>query len=511
MSRKSLYLINPGSDFPTYFSAEVCAYWGFRPTIAMADLAVTTVAALAPPELDIRICDEAVEPVDFDTPADFIAITGKNSQRLRMKALAARFRDRGKTVIIGGPYASLVPEAFRDHCDILVRGEIENLAASFFGDLLAGTWRDEYVGDRPDLTRSPAPRWDLYPHDHALMGSLQTSRGCPFSCEFCDVIQYLGRSQRHKTPAQVVTELDQLYRLGFRRVFVADDNFTASRSKAKELLEAFQLWNARQVDGHVVFDTQLSIDAAKDESLLGLLADAGFHSVFIGIETPNVESLRETRKYQNLNTDLAERTLQFVRRGIGVTGGLIVGFDGDGRDIFDRQYEFAMSTAIPIFSLGVLYAPEATPLHERLAREGRLVDRDDALAVAGSPWDTNVIPRQLSRDELIDGVGRLVRRLYEPAAFGERLLRFIAELGPRSLQSGRPHTGPASPRRVDMDTLMLLSRLPSLGPMERDLFRRVSAAVSKKPVAKDIVFVMLGQYLQVRMMMERHLPAHSAA
>jgi radical SAM superfamily enzyme YgiQ (UPF0313 family) len=185
---KSIYLITPVADFPSYFSSEVFAARGLQPAISFADLAITTVAAFAPDDFSVTLCDELVSAIDFDTDADFVGITGKISQWGRMRSIAGEFRRRGRTVIIGGPYASLSPDVVRPHCDILIRGEIEEIAAEIFADLRSGTWKDEYVGTRPDLRTSPLPRWNLYPNDRAQLGTLQTSRGCPFDCEFCDVM-----------------------------------------------------------------------------------------------------------------------------------------------------------------------------------------------------------------------------------------------------------------------------------------------------------------------------------
>ena len=230
---KSICLINPVADMPSYFSAESLAARGLQPAISTADLSIALVAGMVPEGLGVKLCDENITPIDFDIDADYVGITGKVSQWHRMKAVATEFRRRGKTVLIGGPYASLSPGSVRPHCDILVRGEIEEIAPQIFADLISGDWKREYVGTRPDLRTSPMPRWDLYPNDRAIMGSVQTSRGCPFECEFCDVIQYLGRKQRHKQIDQVIAELDQLYDLGYRMVFLADDNFTVYRAHAK--------------------------------------------------------------------------------------------------------------------------------------------------------------------------------------------------------------------------------------------------------------------------------------
>ena len=207
---RSIYLVNPAPDFPSYFNTEVLEDKLGRPTANAVALALPTVAAMIPGDFEVTLCDECVKPVDFDFPADFVGITGMVSQWKRMREIAQEFRSRGKVVLIGGPHASLRPEVVRPHCDILVRGEIEDIAARLFQDLINGSWRSEYVGTSPDLANSPVPRLDLYPNERTLTGAIQTSRGCPFRCEFCDVIQYQGRKQRHKPIPQILVELDQL-------------------------------------------------------------------------------------------------------------------------------------------------------------------------------------------------------------------------------------------------------------------------------------------------------------
>jgi radical SAM superfamily enzyme YgiQ (UPF0313 family) len=321
---KSLYLINPRPSHPSYFGAEVFAQAGYPQAQAIADLAAVTVAALAPADWHIKICEEGVEPIDFDSDADYIGLTGKVIQGQRMVEVADAFRARGKTVLIGGPHASLSPNAVRDHCDILVIGELEAVADELFADLERADWRREYVGNKPSLDTSPLPRFELYPNDRALSGCVQTSRGCPFECEFCDVIQYLGRAQRHKTVEQILAELDALYAIGFRAIFLADDNFTVYRKRAKNILAALRDWNSRRPDGPVAFHTQVSIDAARDPEIMHLCGEAGLTRVFIGIETPNVESLKETGKRQNVGIDLVAQIEVFLAHGIAVTGGMIV-------------------------------------------------------------------------------------------------------------------------------------------------------------------------------------------
>ncbi|PYS43097.1 MAG: radical SAM protein [Acidobacteria bacterium] len=499
---KTIYLINPASDFPTYFTAEVYAASNYRPATLMADLAIPTLAAMIPNDVNVVLCDENVSRIDFDSSADFIGITGKISQQKRMIEIARKFRQRGKVLLMGGPCASLAPETLREHCDILVRGEAEEIMDQLLADLKSSCWKEEYVGSKPELSKTPVPKWGLYPNDRAVMGTLQTSRGCPFECEFCDVIQYLGRRQRHKPSAHVVRELDELYRWGYRNVFVADDNFTVYRSRTKELLAVLHDWNARQQTGKVAFVTQVSIDAARDAELLQMCAKAGVTNVFVGIETPNEDSLRETKKRQNLGVNLANQVQRFLDHGIAVTAGMIVGFDSDGRDIFARQYEFAMSTAIPIFSTGALVAPAATPLHSRMAQEGRLVA--EGTEVAAMPWSTNIEPRQMTREQLLRGLKWLCTKLYQPAAFGERVLRFIDRLGPRvDPRSTEPKWLSAQLHTVDTDSMDLLGNLIQMGRDEALIFSKIQKGIARKPESADFVIPMLLQYVQIRYLYDR--------
>ena len=495
---KSLYLINPRSESPSYYGGEVFGHWGFTNAQGIADLATVTVAALAPEDWDVRVCDEFIEPVDFDSPADYIGITGKITQGSRMIALADEFRRRGKTVIIGGPYASLSPEVLRDHCDILVVGELESIREEFFSDLEAGTVKSEYVPDRPDLATSPIPRWELYPNGRALEGCVQTSRGCPFECEFCDVIQYLGRKQRHKPVELVLAELDQLYELGYRGVFLADDNFTVYRKRAKAVLAALRDWNMDRPDGPVAFTTQLSIDAARDPEIVQLLAESGMTLVFIGIETPNVESLKETKKRQNVGIDLLDQVQVFLDHGVGVTGGMIVGFDHDGLDIFEQQYEFAMSSPIPIFTLGALVAPAATPLFDRMEKSGRLVQ--GGTEVPATPWDTNILPTQMTREQLLEGLNWLCNRLYSPESFGQRMVQMIERMGPQRgpFSRERGFVPTRSPRRVNAEALILLKKFIRQGPGERRMWSTVSDAIAAKPETGPAAMAAMFRYAQVR-------------
>ncbi len=508
---KSIYIINPRCDAPSYHTTECFEQFGLRPVVAVADLAVVTVAGFVPPDFDISLCEDSIEPVDFSKRPDFVALTGKISQWGRMREIATRFRAQGACVIIGGSFASLSPDVVRPHCDILVRGEIEEIAEGFFADLRSGDWKVEYVGTKPDLSRSPMPRWDLYPNHAALTGTLQTSRGCPFECEFCDVIAYLGRKQRHKEIPQVLAELDQLYRLGYRSVFLADDNFTVYRARTKELLAALADWNRRQPDGAVQFSTQVSIDAAGDEELLRMCTDAGMAHVYIGIETPNEEALRIAKKRQNLRRDLAAEILRFVEHGMYVEAGMIVGFDGDDAGIFARQYEFAMRCAVPVFTMGALVAPAATALFARLKKAGRLSEENDvASQVIAGPWRTNIVPLGMSRDELQRGGAALCRALYSPEPFEARVNLFLDSFGVKHRCVLRSRVGSGA-RRVDLDAVSVAFRVGELGTAEAAMVRRLFRRMEERPEASYGVINALIEYAQVQVVLQVELGANANA
>jgi radical SAM superfamily enzyme YgiQ (UPF0313 family) len=488
----SLYLLNPSEDTPGYYSTEVLEAWGIARVASIADLAIPTVAALAPRDWKIALCDQRVQQVNFDTDAEIIGITGKVSQRENMKALATEFRRRGKLVVMGGPYASLNPDDLRPHADIVVHGELEEIAPRLFADIASGKYERDYEGTRPDLASSPLPRWDLYPRGLALNAQVQTSRGCPFECEFCDVIQYLGRKQRWKEPDQVVRELDQLYRLGYRNVLFADDNFTVMRRRARALVERLAEWNAARRAGRAYFTTQLSIDIARDPDLLAHCVAAGLCGAFIGIETPNEESLADMRKRQNLRVDLAEEVRKIVAAGMMVVCGIVVGFDQDGPDIFERQAAFVETLPVPCVSVGLLVAPPSTPLYARVKAEGRLGDLNPGGGFGF--FETNMRPKRMSAAELQAGMKWLVNRIYSPAAFARRLQSFVALSGAKALEADVPLFGPSE--------RLLARRLAQYGPAERRLIALFEDLAWKRPELRQELGYALVYYCQFRHVME---------
>jgi hypothetical protein len=265
------------------------------------------------------------------------------------------------------------------------------------------------------------------------------------------------------------------------------------------LLAAIRDWNARQTAGRFSFTTQVSIDAAGDEELLRLCADAGLTNVFIGIETPNEESLREAKKRQNLKKNLVEEIQRFIDFGITVVCGMIVGFDGDDAGIFSRQYEFAMATSVPIFSLGTLVAPVATPLHARLARAGRLVD--DGAEIAAAPWNTNIIPKMMTRDTLFEGVRWLCNAIYRAEAFEERVSKLVATFGRR--HNSAQNESIAEPRAISAESAKLIQKMSRLGSAEMRMFGNIMKMLPQNRAASRHVMGALVQYYQVRYMYER--------
>jgi radical SAM superfamily enzyme YgiQ (UPF0313 family) len=482
-----LYFVNPKESAPGYHTLEFLKEWRIMSAVNIADLTGPTVAALLPAGWNVKLCDERVQAVDFNTSASVVGITGKVSQRQRMVELSAEFRRRGKLVIVGGPHASLNPEDMRPHADILVRGEIEEIAATLFNDLAQDIWRNEYVGGKSDLKLSPVPRWDLYPRNIALTGQVQTSRGCPFECEFCDVIQYVGRKQRWKEPSQVISELEVLYARGYRDVFFADDNLTVVRRRAGELLLALAEWNSSRPAGRMRFSTQVSIDTARDPELLQLCTKAGLETVFIGIESPNAESLAEVHKRQNLRIDLAAEVRKFVGAGIMVIGGMIVGFDHDGPDIFQIQSRFISELPVPLINMSLLTAPFATPLYARMRDEGRLIG--DGNVMAGDFLATNIRPISMSAEQLRFGMRWLLNRIFSPKAFGERVQAF-ARIFPRA------HAKPVL--SLGKTELAIAGQIASMGAEELRLVQLLERLNRERPeLHSRITYVLLG-YAQVR-------------
>lgn len=461
----------------------------------VAPAAIATVAAFAPPGVSPVLVDESIAPVDFDAPADYVGITVNIAQLPRAIDLARQFRARGRKVIIGGPHATLAPDAFDGLCDVLVTGEFEGIAAQFYADMETGTLQPRYDGARADLATSPVPAWELFDNERALIGVAQTSRGCPFECNFCDVIQYVGRVQRHKTNEQVIAEMQKLYDLGYNSIQVADDNFTVYRRRATSLLEALSAWNGRDGRDFVMLGTQISIDIANDDKMLALCADAGFTSLFIGIESVNQDSLKASGKRQNLVNDLSARVTNVVRHGIDVTAALMVGFDPDTLDIFEQQYAFGMTLPVGGFKISVLSAPIATPLYADMERAGRLAPIVDSNVFPSAELSTNILPAQMTREELYVGTRWLISRLFHPRAFLHRIDHACRVLEPNPLfERARFYNPPARA----LSSRLFLRMMRDLAREDAEIanaLKQVSDRMRERP---DIAFslqVMLQNWL----------------
>jgi radical SAM superfamily enzyme YgiQ (UPF0313 family) len=415
--RLSICLINPKFE-PSYwgFDYALPLYPGDRRSSMMTG-ALPHLAGLAG-DHDVRLLDENIEPIDFESLGDFhlVGVTGMIVQKQRMREILLELRARGIFSVVGGAYASVDPEYFAGLCDVLFVGEADTTWPAFLADFAADQpIRRSYEQDaRTDLSVLPKPRYDLLDSSKFASGSLQFSRGCPFECEFCDIIVTFGRIPRTKTPEQVIAELEDLRRAGFFSVFVVDDNFIGNKKRARELLVELVKW--QEANNYPVrLSTEASINLADDANLLDLMYRANFRYVFIGIETPRVESLKETRKFQNTRGDsLEDKLLRIQNAGLDIYAGFIVGFDHDDKTIFEQQYQFIQNTGIQLAMVGMLSAIPKTPLYARLEEEGRLNLKDP---------NCNIVPAQMTAEELKRGYAELVTRLYTPQAFLERYLR----------------------------------------------------------------------------------------
>jgi radical SAM superfamily enzyme YgiQ (UPF0313 family) len=430
------------------------------------NLSLPTVAGITPREHEVVLCDENVEPIDFDNDADIVGVTGYVIHKKRIFEIIDAFKKRGKFVVAGGPLASLCPEQLRGKVDVLFVDEAEYTWPEFLADYAAGRWRAEYRQlEKPSLHDSPLPRFDLLKVDRYRTMTIQFARGCPFNCEFCDIIVMYGRKPRTKTVEQVMAEMDEIHRLGVHTVFIVDDNFIGNKREAKALLRAITAWQAAH-DYPVEIMTEVTVNIAQDEELLALMREAGFSTIFIGIETPRAASLVETRKTQNLREDMREAVHRVQRAGMEVMAGMIVGFDHDDADVFDEQFRFIQDAHIPISMTGLLNAIPNTPLHKRLKDAGRLI----AEHVGDQFVLTNVLPHGMTTVELYRGYRQLLDRLYDYRNYRARAMALIRTKGAKKSQrllAGSHDIGiflrvlwtcvfRATPRRAWMTLSMLL-------------------------------------------------------
>jgi radical SAM superfamily enzyme YgiQ (UPF0313 family) len=337
-------------------------------------------------------------------------------QRDRMTEILRELAERDIFTVVGGPWITVAENWFDGLVDVTFVGEAEETWPRFLEEWARGEHAGRYEQtEKTDMTRVPLPRYDLVPLREYAMGCVQTSRGCPFQCEFCDIIVIFGRRPRIKKPAQVVAEIEAQHRLGARVIFLVDDNFIGNKKAAKEILRAIIAWQQAN-DYPLTFITEASLDLAEDEELMRLMTEAALVAVFIGIESPDEEALRETKKYQNVRGSLIDRVHKVQAHGLEVYAGMIVGFDHDDDTVFDRQFEFLKKAKIVGAMAGMLSAIPKTPLYERLEADSRL-DND---AADDPNIATNIIPLLMTRETLRDGWLNLMDRLYDPENYFER-------------------------------------------------------------------------------------------
>jgi radical SAM superfamily enzyme YgiQ (UPF0313 family) len=411
-------------------------FWSFRHVLkfvskkaAFPPLGLLTVAAMLPRSWALRLVDLNVSVLTDDQirRADYVLISGMIVHKQSAREIAIRCAKFDKTVVAGGP---LFTTGYKDFPEIphFVVGEAEDVIAQLVRDMRRGVLQPIYrAPGRPDVRQTPVPRWDLIKLGDYVTMPVQFSRGCPFDCEFCDIVVMNGRVPRTKDPEQLVRELEALRLAGWKdMVFIVDDNFIGKRKQAKALLRALIEWRHR-VKPTMGFLTEASVNLADYTDLSALMVEAGFRKVFLGIETPSVEGLEECGKTQNRKRDLAESVETLQRAGLEVMGGFIVGFDSDPQDIFARQFEFIQRTGVVTAMVGLLTALPETALYRRLVREGRIVAETH-----GNNTDAvlNFVTR-MDRDFMISGYKELMRKLYAPRNYYRRIHAFLRCFEPR--------------------------------------------------------------------------------
>ena len=425
---------------PSFWSMKFALEFNGRKAM-LPPLNLVTLAAMLPDVYDVRLVDLNVRPLE-DTDlawADLVMVSAMIVQRASMRDIVRRCNRAGVPVVAGGPY----PTSFHDEIegvDHLVLDEVEDTLPGFLRDLEAGVAKPVYrAPEKPDVTRSPIPRFDLLDMQAYLMMTLQFSRGCPFDCEFCDITKLFGRTPRTKTPEQMVGEFEALYRAGWRGgVFLADDNFIGNQRKAMELLPAVSRWQkARGYPFSLI--TEATVNLSRKERLMDAMLEAGFEWVFLGIETPNPQALRKMKKTQNTGRGqqdgyLLSAVRAIQHRGLAVSGGFIIGADGEGEESFDAQIDFITAAGIPVALVSLLTVLKGTDLWERLGREGRLLD----VECNGISGDVGLnFKPEMDPGTLLQGYRRVLKTLYDPtlANYYERCLTMMRHT------KANPHLG----------------------------------------------------------------------
>lgn len=413
------------------------SFWSFKYALSFVNkkaafppLGLLTVAALLPAAWDKRLIDMNVKKVTDDDLrwADCVFISAMVIQKVSAKKILNRCQALGVKTVAGGPLFTMEPEEFPE-VDHLVLGEAEATLPPFLKDLERGTAGHIYNSSAwPAMNSTPIPAWELINNKDYTSMSIQFSRGCPYDCEFCNITSLFGRKPRLKNTYQFISELDTIYNTGWRgSVFVVDDNFIGNKNRLKtEVLPLLIDWMEKHKYPFSFF-TEASINLADDPALMVLMRQAGFNHVFVGIETPNEESLKECNKFNNINRNLIASVKTIQNNGMEVSAGFIVGFDSDTPSIFERQINFIKQSGIINAMVGLLSAPSGTRLFERLKRENRLLSD-----FTGNNTDfssLNFIPK-MNPQKLLEGYQSIITAIYDPAAFYDRIYKFFKEFKP---------------------------------------------------------------------------------
>ena len=463
------------------YSEHPPAYWGAKYALDLIGiravfppLGLLTIAAMFPSRYDLRVVDmnvTALEDSDLEW-ADLVLASSMIVQRGSQPPIIERCNRAGVPVVAGGPYPTSYHEEI-EGVDHFVLGEAEETFPQFLRDLENGNARPIYLEPRkPDITRTPVPRFDLIDTKNYHSMCVQFSRGCPFDCEFCDITKLFGRVPRTKSPEQMVNEFESLYRLGWRGpVFLVDDNFIGNKRDAMQLLPVLGEWQKAHRYPFTLF-TEATVNLARMDKLMDAMIEAGFDSVFLGIETPNPKALRTTKKPQNFSKGddnyLLNSVRKIQRKGMQVMGGFILGLDDDDESVFDSQIEFIREAGIPLAPIYMLSALKNTDLYTRLASENRLLDVPVEIDATFLNFKPQMDPRIL-----VEGYRRVVTTLYDPALdnYFERCLTLFAHLEPV------PHLYKSKSELALYADIVGLRR--HLSPRQAPTFMKFIARVSK--------------------------------
>jgi radical SAM superfamily enzyme YgiQ (UPF0313 family) len=494
----NVLLVYPRFQANTFWNfSEACKQLGARyPT---APLGLITVAAMLPAHWNCRLIDRNTEEVasgDFDW-ADMVMTGGMINQQLDTLRIIGLAHEHGKPVVVGGPDATSSPEIYRES-DFRVLGEVEEILGRFVAAWEAGERGGTFVAEKftIDITKTPAPRFDLLKTAHYMYVGVQYSRGCPFTCEFCDIIELYGRAPRTKTPQQMLAELQALYDLGYRgHVDFVDDNLIGNRKSLRIFLPELVAWQKAH-DYPFEFSTEASLNLADDRALLELMRSANFFAVFVGIESPDPDTLVHAQKKQNTRRNIAESVHKLYAAGMFVTAGFIVGFDTEKVSIADAMADLIEDAAIPMAMVGLLYALPNTQLTRRLEKEGRLHANHDRMAEETGDQCTlglNFDSLRPERDILLD-YRRILERVYDPVAYAGRLARLAQMLD----NTGRPKELPAGDRRRDYVSLDFVHGVLSRVPEAREAFWNVfKTCRASNPGALRHVMALMTLYIHL--------------